>query len=67
VSQEDPAGRPRLRPDLAPLRAFSLVSGGLFCAGAVAAICALLPGFVRYRALAPGCPAAQGSAGHRAE
>ena len=46
---------------------FSLVSGGLFCAGAVAAICALRPGFVRYRALAPGCPAAQGSAGHRAE
>jgi hypothetical protein len=28
---------------------FSLVSGGLICAGAVAAVCALLPGFVRYR------------------
>jgi MFS family permease len=29
---------------------FSLVSGGLICAGAVAAVCALLPGFIRYRA-----------------
>jgi MFS family permease len=29
---------------------FSLVSGGLICAGAVAAVCALLPGLVRYRA-----------------
>ena len=29
---------------------FSLVSGGLICAGAVAAVCALLPGFTRYRA-----------------
>ncbi len=29
---------------------FSLVSGGLLCIGAVAAVCALLPGFVRYRA-----------------
>ena len=28
---------------------FSLVSGGLLCIGAVAAVCALLPGFVRYR------------------
>jgi MFS family permease len=31
---------------------FSLVSGGLVCIGAVAAVCALLPGFVRYRATA---------------
>lgn len=31
---------------------FSIVSGGLFCVGAVAALCALLPGFVRYRAAA---------------
>ncbi|MGH3259738.1 MAG: MFS transporter, partial [Streptosporangiaceae bacterium] len=29
---------------------FSLVSGGLICAAAVAAVCALLPGLVRYRA-----------------
>ena len=29
---------------------FSLVSGGLICAGAVAAVCALLPGLIRYRA-----------------
>ena len=29
---------------------FSLVSGGLICTGAVAAVCALLPGFIRYRA-----------------
>jgi MFS family permease len=29
---------------------FSLVSGGLLCVGAVAAVCALLPVFVRYRA-----------------
>ena len=29
---------------------FSLVSGGLACIGAVAAVCALLPGFIRYRA-----------------
>lgn len=28
---------------------FSLVSGGLICVGAVVAVCALLPGFVRYR------------------
>jgi MFS family permease len=28
---------------------FSLVSGGLFCVGGVAVVCALLPGFVRYR------------------
>jgi MFS family permease len=28
---------------------FSLVSGGLFCAGGVALVCALLPGFVRYK------------------
>jgi MFS family permease len=44
---------------------FSLVSGGLLCAGAVAVVAALLPGFIR-----PGkgrCPAAQGSAGHRAD
>src|SRR5690349_10198090 len=44
---------------------FSLVSGGFLCAGAVAVIAALLPGFIR-----PGnggCPAAQGSAGHRAD
>jgi hypothetical protein len=31
---------------------FSLVSGGLLCIGAVAAVCALLPGFARYRAAA---------------
>ena len=31
---------------------FSIVSGGLFCVGAIAALCALLPGFVRYRAAA---------------
>jgi MFS family permease len=31
---------------------FSLISGGLLCAGAVAAVCALLPGFVRYKAAA---------------
>ena len=30
---------------------FSIVSGGLFCVGAVAALCALLPGFVRYQAV----------------
>jgi hypothetical protein len=29
---------------------FSLVAGGLACVGVVAVICALLPGFVRYRA-----------------
>ncbi len=29
---------------------FSIVSGGLFCVGAVAAVCALLPSFFRYRA-----------------
>jgi MFS family permease len=29
---------------------FSLVSGGLLCIAGVAAVCALLPGFVRYRA-----------------
>lgn len=29
---------------------FSLVSGGLICVGAVAAVCALLPGLIRYRA-----------------
>ena len=29
---------------------FSLVSGGLICAGAVFAVCAVLSGFVRYRA-----------------
>jgi len=29
---------------------FSLFSGGLLCAGAVAAVCAALPGFVRYSA-----------------
>jgi len=28
---------------------FSLVSGGLTCAGAVALVCGLLPGFVRYK------------------
>jgi hypothetical protein len=28
---------------------FSLVSGGLFCVGGVAVVCALLPGFVRYK------------------
>jgi hypothetical protein len=28
---------------------FSLVSGGLFCVGAVAVIAGLLPGFVRYK------------------
>jgi MFS family permease len=32
---------------------FSLVSGGLFCAGAVAVVCAVLPDFARYRASAP--------------
>ena len=31
---------------------FSIVSGGLFCVGAVAALCALLPGFARYQAAA---------------
>jgi hypothetical protein len=30
---------------------FSLVAGGLACVGAVAAICALLPGFQKYRAI----------------
>jgi hypothetical protein len=29
---------------------FSLISGGLICVGAVAAVCALLPGFIRYKA-----------------
>jgi MFS family permease len=29
---------------------FSLISGGLICVGAVTAVCALLPGFIRYRA-----------------
>jgi hypothetical protein len=29
---------------------FSLVSGGLLCAGAVAVLCAVLPAFVRYQA-----------------
>jgi MFS family permease len=29
---------------------FSLVSGGLICAAAVTAVCALLPGLIRYRA-----------------
>ena len=29
---------------------FSVVSGGFICVGAVAVVCALLPGFVRYRA-----------------
>jgi MFS family permease len=33
---------------------FSLVSGGLACVGAVAVVCALLPGFIRYRAAAAG-------------
>lgn len=33
---------------------FSLVSGGLICVGAVAAVGALLPGFIRYRAAAAG-------------
>ena len=28
---------------------FSLVSGGLACVGAVALVCGLLPGFVRYK------------------
>jgi MFS family permease len=36
--------------DLAGAR-FSLVSGGLACTGIVALICALLPAFVRYRAV----------------
>ena len=31
---------------------FSIISGGLFCIGAVAALCALLPDFVRYQAVA---------------
>jgi len=44
---------------------FSLVSGGFLCAGAVAVIAALLPGFIRPGT--GGCPAAQGSAGHRAD
>jgi MFS family permease len=47
----------------------SLVSGGLLCAGAVAVVAALLPGFIR-SGKDPGkgrCPAAQGSAGHRAD
>jgi hypothetical protein len=33
--------------------AFSAWSGGLLCVAAVAATCAALPGFVRYRADAP--------------
>jgi hypothetical protein len=28
---------------------FSLISGGLACVGAVALVCGLLPGFVRYK------------------
>lgn len=44
---------------------FALVSGGFPCAGAVAVIAALLPGFIRPGT--GGCPAAQGSAGHRAD
>jgi len=44
---------------------FSLVSGGFLCAGVVAVIAALLPGFIRPGT--GGCPAAQGSAGHRAD
>jgi hypothetical protein len=37
-------------------QAFSVWSGGLLCVAAVAATCAALPGFVRYRAaLAPSC------------
>jgi hypothetical protein len=61
-----PAGQLRsgVVASLAGMR-FSLVSGGFLCAGAVAVIAALLPGFIR-----PGtgwCPAAQGSAGHRAD
>ncbi|HEY2269056.1 MAG TPA: MFS transporter [Streptosporangiaceae bacterium] len=47
----------------------SLVSGGLLCAGAVTVVAALLPGFIR-AGKGPGtgrCPAAQGSAGHRAD
>jgi hypothetical protein len=45
-----PAGQLRsgLVANLVSVR-FSLVSGGLFCVGAVAAVCGLLPGFVRYR------------------
>ncbi len=44
---------------------FSLVSGGLLCTGAVAVVAALLPGFIRSGK--GRCPAAQGSAGHRAD
>jgi MFS family permease len=46
-----PAGQLRsgLVASLAGSR-FSLVSGGLICVGAVTAVCALLPAFVRYRA-----------------
>jgi len=32
---------------------FSLVSGGLCCVGAVAAVCGMLPALVRYRAQQP--------------
>ena len=51
----------RMHDELLPVRSgvvaslasvrFSLVSGGLLCIGAVAAVCAVLPGFVRYRAV----------------
>jgi MFS family permease len=46
-----PAGQLRsgVVASLAGVR-FSLISGGLACVGAVAAICALLPGFLKYRA-----------------
>ena len=35
---------------------FSIVSGGLFCVSAVAALCAQLPGFVRYQTAAVTAP-----------
>jgi MFS family permease len=41
--------------------AFSAWSGGLLCVAAVAATCAALPGFVRYRADAPPCRSAGSS------
>jgi hypothetical protein len=61
-----PAGQLRsgVVASLAGMR-FSLVSGGFLCAGAVAVIAALLPGFIRPGT--GGCPAALGSAGHRAD
>ncbi len=61
-----PAGQLRsgLVASLAGTRV-SLVSGGLLCTGAVALVSVLLPGFIRSGK--GRCPAAQGSAGHRAD